>query len=384
MINISAGKAELTVRGRERLTTGMSRVVQCRFTFSEEWEGLKKFAEFSDGVEARTVELTGDTCDIPHEVLTTAGRVVTVGVHGTDGEETVLPSVFARLGEVETGAQGDSDPTLPLTPSLFDQFVVRAEQAHADSLAAQEAREVVETYLSKEASAKMRRNIYRGAYLGSALTDAQLAVIRDGSFEGFYIGDYWTINGVNYRIADMDYWYGVGYPNELTKHHLVIVPDTNLYEGYMEANDSSENGYWGSYMKQIGLAEARELVRAAFGAENVCLHYEYYTSAVENGRPIDAVWRQTTVDLMSEIMVYGTNIFSVMNSGGEMLWNYTTARWQLALFRLDPTRIDIPGEKSWLRDIVDNKRFAAIGSAGYSYCMKASFTNGVRPVFAIG
>ena len=35
-------------------------------------------------------------------------------------------------------------------------------------------------------------------------------------------------------------------------------------------------------------------------------------------------------------------------------------------------------------DVVDPKRFAAIGSNGYSYCMKASFENGVRPVFAIG
>ncbi len=377
MISIILNKAIPEVRGRERLTTGMSGVVLCEFSFSKEWEGLSKVVEFSDGVETRTVELAENRCAVPHEVLTTAGRSVTVGVHGTDGEHTVLPSVFVCLGEVEAGAQGDGDPALALTPSLFDQFLVRAEQA-------KQAGEIVARYFADGTSAKMRRNLYRGAYLGSELTDEQLASIRNGSFDQFFIGDYWTIDGVNYRVADMDYWYHVASPTSTRKHHLVLVPDENLFEAQMGNSDTTENGYWGSYMKQTALAGARERVSAAFGAENICTHQEYFTSVVEDGRPIEAVWRQTQVDLMSEIMVYGTNIFSVMNAGGQMNWNYTTARWQLALFRLDPARIDIPGEKSWLRDIADSKRFTAIGSNGYSYCMKASFANGVRPVFAIG
>ena len=377
MIQIFLNKAVPEVRGRERLTTGMSGVVFCEFSFSEAWDGLARVAEFSDGVETRTVELTDGVCAVPHEVLTTAGRSVTVGIHGTDGEKTVLPSVYVRLGEVEEGTRGDGDPALALTPSLFEQFLVRAEQA-------KQAGEIVARYFADGTSAKMRRNLYRGAYLGDRVTVEQLAAIRDGSFDQFFIVDYWTINGVSYRVADMDYWYNVGSPEPLKKHHLVIVPDNNLFDAQMEPSDTTENGYWGSYMKQTALIRARDLLIAAFGSENICKHQEYFVDAAEEGRSTNAIWRQTTIDLMSEIMVFGTNIFSVMNAGGVMNWNYTTARWQLALFRLDPTAIDIPGEKAWLRDIADAKRFTAIGSNGYAYCMKASFANGVRPVFAIG
>ena len=43
--------------------------------------------------------------------------------------------------------------------------------------------------------------IYRGKSLGSTVTTAQYAAIKAGTFDDLYIGDYWTIGGVNYRIA---------------------------------------------------------------------------------------------------------------------------------------------------------------------------------------
>ena len=46
--------------------------------------------------------------------------------------------------------------------------------------------------------------IYRGKYLGDTVTAEQAAAIADGSFEDLFIGDYWTMGGVNYRIADFD------------------------------------------------------------------------------------------------------------------------------------------------------------------------------------
>ena len=389
MIHITINKAVPEIRGRERLTAGMCGIVRCEFHFSEEWNGLARFAEFTDGTATRSVEITDGVCCVPPEVLTTEGRSVMVGVYGTDGKEVVLPSVFVCLGEVERGTCG-SDLTPALTPSLIEQFTARAETVkeaaegvEEAAASVKEAAEVVQRCFGENTGAVMRRNLYRGAYLGNKVTEEQLAAIRDGSFRHFFIGDYWIIGGITYRIADMDYWYGTGHPNTLTRHHLVLVTDKNLYKMKMAEEDSTAGGYWGSYMKQSGLSSMQIRVQVGFGSA-LCPHYEYFTSEVEDGRPVNALWRETTVDLMSEIMVYGTNIFSVMNSGGTMLWNYTTARWQLALFRLDPTRITIPGEKSWLRDVVDPKRFAAIGSNGYSYCMKASFENGVRPVFAIG
>ena len=40
--------------------------------------------------------------------------------------------------------------------------------------------------------------IYRGKYLGTAVTDEQYAAIAAGTFDDLYIGDYWKINGVNW------------------------------------------------------------------------------------------------------------------------------------------------------------------------------------------
>ena len=52
--------------------------------------------------------------------------------------------------------------------------------------------------------------IYRGKSLGSTVTTAQYAAIKAGTFDDLYIGDYWTIGGVNYRIAAFDYYLNSG------------------------------------------------------------------------------------------------------------------------------------------------------------------------------
>lgn len=54
------------------------------------------------------------------------------------------------------------------------------------------------------------RNIFRGKNLGTVVTDAQKKAIQDGTFDDLFIGDYWTINGTVYRIADMDYFLRCG------------------------------------------------------------------------------------------------------------------------------------------------------------------------------
>ena len=46
--------------------------------------------------------------------------------------------------------------------------------------------------------------VYRGKFLGNTVTAAQYAAIKAGTFDDLYIGDYWTIGGVNYRIAAFD------------------------------------------------------------------------------------------------------------------------------------------------------------------------------------
>lgn len=81
--------------------------------------------------------------------------------------------------------------------------------------------------------------------MGESITAEQLEVIRDGSFRDLYVGDYWEINGTKYRIADINYWRNVGYPEseKVQKPHILIVPDTTLGSGQMNANNSTAGGY---------------------------------------------------------------------------------------------------------------------------------------------
>ena len=46
--------------------------------------------------------------------------------------------------------------------------------------------------------------------MGSTFTAAQKAAVRAGTFEDLFLGDHWVINGITWRIVDMDYWLNTG------------------------------------------------------------------------------------------------------------------------------------------------------------------------------
>ena len=75
-------------------------------------------------------------------------------------------------------------------------------------------------------------SIYRGKNLGTSVTAEQYKAISNGTFAGLYVGDYWVISGVTYRIAGFDYYLHNG-DTDTTKHHAVIVPDENMGSAQM-------------------------------------------------------------------------------------------------------------------------------------------------------
>ena len=230
-------------------------------------------------------------------------------------------------------------------------------------------------------SAINHRNVYRGKYLGSSVTAAQKAAIQSGSFDDLFIGDYWVINGVTWVIADMDYFYNCG-DTAFTKHHLVIVPDRALYNASMNDSNVTTGGYVGSKMYTENLNSAKATIAATFG-DMILSHREYLTNAVTDGHPSAGGWFDSTVELMNEVMVYGTYMFAPANNGVTIPIRSTVAKQQLALFALNPRAID-NRQHIWLRDVVSAALFARVyygGSADYAY---ASTSYGVRPEFCIG
>lgn len=223
-------------------------------------------------------------------------------------------------------------------------------------------------------------NVFRGKNLGGGVSSAQKAAIKDGSFDNLYIGDYWTINGVTWRIADMDYFLRCG-DTDFTRHHLVIVPDTPLYSGKMNETHTTEGGYVGSLMYKSGLDQAKTAIAAAFG-DLVTTHRDILCNAVSNGRQSGGGWFDSTVELMCERMVYGNSVFQPGCDGSFIPYNYTTGKSQFALFRMAPQYIS-NRQWYWLRDVVSATDFAYVDSLGGAGCTGAGDVIGVRPYFVI-
>lgn len=223
-------------------------------------------------------------------------------------------------------------------------------------------------------------NVFRGKNLGGGVSSAQKASIKDGSFDNLYIGDYWVINGVTWRIADMDYFLRCG-DTEFARHHLIIVPDTQLYTGKMNETHTTEGGYVGSLMYREGLDQAKTTIATAFG-DLVTTHRDYFCNAVSNGRPSGGAWFDSTVELMSERMVYGNAVFAPVSDGSTVPSNYTTCKSQLALFRMAPRYIT-NRQWYWLRDVVSATHFACVDAIGYAVYGGAGDVSGVRPYFVI-
>ena len=223
-------------------------------------------------------------------------------------------------------------------------------------------------------------NVFRGKNLGGGVSSVQKAAIKDGSFDNLYIGDYWVINGVTWRIADMDYFLRCG-DTEFTRHHLIIVPDTPLYTGNMNETHTTEGGYIGSLMYREGLDQAKTTIAAAFG-NLVTSHRDYFCNAVSNGRPSGGAWFDSTVELMSERMVYGNAVFAPVSDGSTIPDNYTTGKSQFALFRMAPSYIS-NRQWYWLRDVVSAPVFAIVSGYGGARFSSAGDVRGVRPYFVI-
>lgn len=232
--------------------------------------------------------------------------------------------------------------------------------------------------------------IYRGKSLGSTVTTAQYAAIKAGTFDDLYIGDYWTIGGVNYRIAAFDYYLNSG-DTSCTTHHVVIVPDTCLYNAQMHntssggyeggAANTTTGGYVGSDMYKSNLEQAKTTIKSAFSG-HVLKHRIYLTNAVANGRASDGAWCDSEVDLMCEQMVYGSGIFSSVSDGSNVPANYRVEKSQLPLFQHEPSRI-CNRATWWLRDVITASVFARVNSDGLANYYYASNSHGVRPAFCI-
>lgn len=355
---------------------GTREYLRAEFSFSEEWDGTVKTAFFrgADG-ENHPKLLKDDTCIVPAEALAVPGRVG-VSVSGTLGETVITTDIksFSVPATLSGGTPSDPEPTV--WQQILDkvdetQQIAQSVRDDADAGKFAATAEMVEQAVSvfmAGFSPEMHRNVFRGKCLGESITEEQMIAIRKGSFRNLYVGDYWEINGVKYRIADINYWKNVGYPEseKVQKPHILIVPDTILGSGQMHTSNSTYGGYRNSEMKSTRLNNIAKTLPDTF--KSLLLTHRMFS---------DGAWINASVDLMSEVMVHGTYICTD-NSNKQ-----TSDTQQLALFRLAP-ELKAIGVNYWLRNAAGSQTYTLISQYGDASSDMATSTYGIRPVFAIG
>ena len=223
--------------------------------------------------------------------------------------------------------------------------------------------------------------IYRGKYLGTEVSAEQYAEIAAGTFNDLYIGDYWTIGGINYRIAAFDYYYRTG-DTECTTHHVTLVPDSNMYTHCMNDTNTTDGAYVGSKMYVSGLDTAKSTITAAFGSDHILNHRQYLQNATTSGYASGGSWYDSTVELMTEQNVYGCRFFGNCINGTAFPNNHTIDKSQYPLFTYRPDMISST-VWFWLRDVASLTNFAGVGGYGDATIDSASPVYGVRPAFSI-
>ena len=220
------------------------------------------------------------------------------------------------------------------------------------------------------------------------------ANIANGTFKDIFPGDYITkqvsISGtvytVNWVVADCDYWINKGDQNNgMQTHHVVIVPQTPIFNANMNDTNTTEGGYAGSRMYRETIPACATGIVNAFGADHILTFRDLITNTVDNNvasrgycgwtgasAPWE-VWASVQCNLMTEHMVTGAPHYSSSGIDDEI-----TTR-QMSAFRLSERLINYNRQWWWLRNVVSSAYFAGVtgsGSAGASY---ASYSAGVRP-----
>lgn len=216
----------------------------------------------------------------------------------------------------------------------------------------------------------------RCKYLGTAITDAQNTAIKTRTYDDLFVGDYWTINGVNWRIVAIDYYYNVGDTN-FGKGNVIVMPDTVLYNAQMNSTNTTAGAYYGSLMRTQNLNNARTIAQNAFGS-HLANHRILLANAVDSSGPSNWSWYDSDgVELPNEVQIYGTRVWGSALKG----FDVGTQKQQFPLMALAPQFVNTR-QSYWLQDVSSfsvSSCFAFASSYGNADGNVASYSFGVRP-----
>lgn len=354
---------------------------------------------------SRYVFVPGGTYKLTEDVSGSFFCFEDVSITGTNGAVNGATTLYGIPADMVNrhGAQ-----TISGAKSFQDEITVKSEEVvHVPN------------------SAAAHNAIYRGKDLTSEYTLEEIsAKLALGDFSDFFIGDYITKTFTNpsndsetmdFLFAGFNYYKHKGGGGTYTQkqgytitefecdfNHILMVPRDCFVENVqMNSSNTTAGAYLGSAMNTLCKTYATNLgASGVFGDyikvfsfwespkvdTNVeCAGYGSWTGAHMwfNDSKTGYDWACHKVRLMTEVMVYGSNVFS--SSG----FDSGSAPCQLPLFALNPelivARSGLGGERNsyWLSNVASSQNFAGVYFDGHTSYYNASSSRGVRPFFLI-
>ncbi|MCI8423761.1 MAG: hypothetical protein HFF50_09580 [Lawsonibacter sp.] len=128
MFILQADKTSLEILKAAPLSSGSANTCRIQFLFDRAWDGLSRTAVFSAGERTISVLLGEDgLCQVPWELLEAPGPALTVGVYGSRGVDTVLPTMWVCLGYIQQGTAPEEAVRRP-TPPVYEQILGLMQQ----------------------------------------------------------------------------------------------------------------------------------------------------------------------------------------------------------------------------------------------------------------
>ena len=222
-------------------------------------------------------------------------------------------------------------------------------------------------------------------YNGKTFSEA----VADGTFDNIFPGDYIIGQNSNrkYLVADLNYRLHTG-DTECTTPHVLMIPEKSMGTAQMNDSNVTTGAYVGSKMYTTNLAPFKTVINNDFGSGHILQHRNHLQNAVTNGYESGGTWYDSTIELMSEKMVYGTDVFHNITHGTNIPNNYVIDKSQLSIFKHRHDLIVAFNDSNarqhwWLRDVVSSAHFASVSYSGNATNSYASNSYGVRPAFLI-
>lgn len=239
-------------------------------------------------------------------------------------------------------------------------------------------------------NAGAHNSLYRGKDITSLFYDGTLSKqIAAGTFDDIFVGDYiiGKVSGRKYLVADLNYRLHTG-DTECTTPHVLMIPERTMGTAKMNDSNITTGAYVGSKMHTEYLTPFKTVINNDFGAGHILKHRNIFANAVTNEYESSGSWYDSTIELMSEKMVYGTDIFHNIKNGTNISNNYVLDKSQLSIFKHRHDLIDAFNDSNqrqtwWLRDVASSADFCLVGSYGNAASIGASYSGGVRPAFLI-